>query len=61
MITLTIYLLITTFVFGGYCGATVERDAKIPVADIFPMAFLSLIWPVLLAVIAYLWVKEKIQ
>jgi hypothetical protein len=61
MITLTIYLLISAFTLGGYCGATVERSSKIPVTDIFPMIFLSLIWPVLLAVFVCLRAKEKIQ
>lgn len=55
---LTIYLMISSFVFGAYCAAAYERQETLPVSDWVFLVFLSIFWPLLIPVLIVHLVKK---
>jgi hypothetical protein len=53
------YALIAAFMLGVYIGASYERGEKPDMSDIFKLITLSVIWPVVIAVLVYACIKGK--
>lgn len=56
-----VYLAIAVFALGTYFGAAVERGDKVPFSDCFSMGVLSALWPLLVAIFAFLRIKEAMK
>lgn len=53
---ITAYLMICSFVLGGYVCAALERDERLPISDWVLIVLLSAAWPVLIPILAmYFW------
>lgn len=57
---ITAYLMICSFVLGGYVCAALEREERLPIADWVLIAFLSAAWPVLVPILAiHVWSSHR--